>query len=477
MESSFNRVMENFRTVSSIPRCSGSEGRISSYLVDFGKDLGLDAQQDEALNVIIKKPGAAGCENSPPVILQGHMDMVCIGNENNPAPEINPVEENGWLRAKGSTLGADNGIALAYIMTLLESDDLTHPPIEVLFTTGEETGMEGAFAIDPARFAGRTLINLDSEDEGVLIGGCAGGIEACIDIVLKTKNKTKSDTTAFTIRVHGLKGGHSGSDIHKQRANAIVLLTRILRGLKNCIKYNLVSFEGGDKLNAIPCHAEAVIITRQKHAERLPGLITEFEEVFRNEYIGTEPGMCVSLDISGFKPSSTLTRKTRNRILDIITLIPDGVQDLSHVNQCFVQTSCNLGTLSMKDDTMVLSSLVRSSSNSRKEYVAQRISCVAGNTKAECRFLNDYPEWPFIDNSPVRKVCRDVYRDLFYKEPMVTSIHAGLECGILSKRFPDVDMISLGPDIQDAHTVNEKMSIASARRTWEYIVNILKRLL
>jgi dipeptidase D len=477
MDGSFERVMDNFMTIASIPRSSGDEKEISDYLAGFGQKLGLHTEQDNALNVIIKKPGSPGYEKSSPVILQGHMDMVFVSDEGAPgARGVKVIGDEGWIKAEGTSLGADNGIALAYIMTILQSDNIPHPPIEALFTASEETSMHGAVSLDPARLAGRILINFDSEEEGKLIAGCAGGVIATVRIPVKMKPVEPGDTP-LAVKIHGLKGGHSGLEIDKQRGNAIKLLGRILKGLTQNISYRLVSIDGGAKSNAIPPYASAVITINSGCSDNLDkALRRHWQDDLKKEYSVSDPDLTISCEPCSHSPAFRMSRKTRDRVLRGIMMMPDGVYKMSLEVPGLVHSSCNLGVISTTERDVVVTSLIRSATGNTKNNLAEVISCVAESIKGNVKFSDDYPEWEFAKHSPIRDVCVKVYNDMFGKNPEVSIIHAGLECGILSRILPGVDMISYGPDIIGAHTTEEKMSVSSAYRVWKYTLAVLKYL-
>jgi dipeptidase D len=476
MESSFEKVMENFRTIVSIPRPSYDEKQISDYLAGFGRALGLNTVQDDALNVIIKKPGSKGYEDAPPVILQGHMDIVYVSDGNAvEARAITAVEENGWIKADGTSLGADNGIALAYIMTILQSDNIPHPPIEALFTTCEETGMQGALSLDPSKLTGKTLINIDSETEGRLVAGCAGGVISTVRIPIRMEPIGPGDT-ALVIRIHNLRGGHSGVEIDKQRGNAIKLLGRVLRGISRYTGYELVSIDGGAKSNVIPFSASAIISVVSGCMEKIETALRHWQDMLRKEYSLSDPDLTVTFSPCDHSPACRMSRESKDRILRGIMMMPHGVHEMSLEVPGLVQSSCNLGVISATETNVVLTSLIRSSSDSVKAFLAETICCIAESLEGSASLSDDYPGWEYSRHSPVRDVCVKVYEDMYGKTPGVSIIHAGLECGVLGKKLPGVDMISYGPDIIGAHTTGERMSLSSARRVWEYTLAVLRNL-
>ena len=472
MENSFEKVMENFRTIVSIPRPSHNEKQISDYLAGFGRALGLNTVQDDALNVIIKKPGSKGYESASPVILQGHMDMVYVSDRNAAETRaITAVEENGWIKADGTSLGADNGIALAYIMTILQSDNIPHPPIEALFTTCEETGMQGALSLDLSKLTGKTLINIDSETEGKLVAGCAGGVISTVRIPIKW---SQPGDTALVIRIHNLRGGHSGIEIDKQRGNAIKLRAGCSGNFRHT-GYELVSIDGGAKSNVIPFSASAVIGCAGC-IEMIETALGHWQDILRKEYSLSDPDLTITCSPCGHSPVCRMSRESKDRILRGIMMMPHGVYEMSLEVPGLVQSSCNLGVISATETNVVLTSLIRSSSDSVKASLAETICCIAESLEGSASLSDDYPGWEYARHSPVRDVFIKVYEDMYGKTPGVSIIHAGLECGVLGKKLPGVDMISYGPDIIGAHTTGERMSLLSARRVWEYTLAVLRNL-
>lgn len=472
-------VFKYFEEISRIPRGSGNEKRISDYLVSFAKKYNLEVIQDEALNVIIKKHGTSGYENSPIVILQGHMDMVCEKNkEIDHDFEKDPLKlrvDGDFVRATGTTLGADNGIAIAYSLAILESDDIPHPPLEVVFTTEEETGMGGASALNPSNLKGKILINMDSEEEGKLLVSCAGGVRTRV-ILPVVKTEVNGKLNAYKIKIKGLKGGHSGMEIDKGRGNANKLIGRVLKDLQKIISFYLADINGGAKMNAIPREAEAVILINLENEEKLNERIKYWNETLKNEFKSSDPDVNVEFEKLNDNIDSVFSMETTEKVVDLLVMIPNSIQTMSMEIQGLVQSSTNLGVVFTKDNEVVFESAVRSSVRSLKYDIVSQTETIAKALGAKLITESDYPEWQYNPDSYIRKVFVKVYKDLYGKEPEITAIHAGLECGLFKEKLGDVDMISFGPNMYDVHTPNEHLSISSTKRTWDYLLAVLKEL-
>ncbi|MEY8762333.1 MULTISPECIES: aminoacyl-histidine dipeptidase [Clostridium] len=473
-------VFKYFEKISSIPRGSGNEKGISDYLVSFAKKHGLDVIQDDALNVVIKAPGSKGYENSPGIVIQGHMDMVC---EKKPGTEhdfmVDPIElkvVDDMLYASGTTLGADDGIAVAMGLAVLASENISHPPIELVVTTSEETGMNGALALDPKNVSGRTLINIDSEEEGKLLVSCAGGCSARISFPITWKN-LDGDFETYVIGIEGLRGGHSGSEIHKGRANSNKLLARLLRNLRPQIDFSLSSIEGGSKQNAIARQAQAVVCVNKKDGSLLKNRVSSLEKIFKDEFKTADPDLKVVLKAAKENAQKVMPVETAENIVNFLYLIPNGVQSMSMDIEGLVESSLNLGIVQTKEDTVEIISSIRSSLGSIKRNIFDIISAAADLTGGKVTGEASYPEWKYNPDSKIREVFIDVYERLFGKKPLVTAIHAGLECALFEEKFNgQLDMISLGPTMFGVHTADEHLSISSTQRTWKYLVEVLKSL-
>lgn len=473
-----SEVFHYFEELNNIPRGSGNEKCVSDYLVSFAGEHGLEATQDQALNVLIRKPGTKGYENSPCVVIQGHMDMVC---EKLPSSahdfEKDPIEmqvKGDMLYANGTTLGADDGIAVAMGLAVLASDDLAHPPIELLVTTSEETGMDGAHALDPALITGRTLINIDSEEEGILTVGCAGGCSAHITLPV-TRVPLEADRTALTLTVTGLKGGHSGAEIHKGLANAAKLLARLLDHLNGALDLQLCSITGGTKHNAIPREAQAVIAVRSEDESKLREIAASYDTIYRDEFKVADPGVRVLADALEPRPKTAMAKECGRNVIQFLYLIPNGVQSMSMDIPGLVESSLNLGVVQTKEDRIEVISSVRSAVGSIKENIFNILVSIANLTGGKVVKESAYPEWRYNPSSKIRTVFADLYKKLYGQDPVITAIHAGLECALFDEKFNgEMDMISFGPTMVGVHTAEEHLSISSTQRTWEYLTEVLK---
>lgn len=467
------KVFNWFYELNQIPRCSGEEKAVSDFLVNFAKERNLEVYQDELFNVIIKKPGSKGYEDLDPVIIQGHMDMVCVkGKDSNHDFSKDPIEmivEDDFLRANNTTLGADDGIAVAYSLAILDSDDLKHPPLEILITTNEETGMDGVHALKNDHLEGKTLLNIDAEEEGIFLVSCAGGATKFSRFDIKRED-LKGD--GLEIKISGLKGGHSGMEIIKQRGNGIKLMGRILDECRRNSDIRLAKFSGGTKHNAIPNDATASFITNDK--ENLKEIIEKFVEKLKEEYRVEEPGLTV--DVNEKKIDNPYTKELSENLIDHIIMCPDGVQYMSKDIDGLVQTSLNNAIIQEKGDVIEITTSVRSASSSSMREILNVLEIVAKRSGANTEESGNYPAWQYNEESEVRDKALKVYKDLFNEEAEVSAIHAGLECGLLKEILPDTDMISFGPNLFDVHTEKEHISISSAKRVWEFLVALLENL-
>ena len=472
-------VLRFFEEISRIPRGSGNEKVISDYMVNFAKVRNLEVIQDKAMNVIIKKPGTKGYENAPIVILQGHLDMVCDKNKETVHDfEKDPIElrvEGDMLYAKNTTLGADNGIALAYAMEILDSDKIPHPPIEVLFTTNEETGVDGASTLDPHSLKGKYLINIDSEEEGRILVSCAGGMTVIQSLPAEWENADES-LLPYIISIRGLKGGHSGAEIHLGRGNSNKLMGRLLQDISRSIEYSLAEINGGLKVNAIPREADAVIMINPKGQGKLTDKIDEWNKIFKNELRASDSGINITAKIMDVKVERVFSKDITKKVTASLVLIPEGVQTMSMEIEGLVESSTNPGVVKTTDTMIVIESAVRSSVRTLKHYIMNQCKTLAEYTGAEFIVYTDYPEWEYNPESNLRKIFEKVYEEKYGNKPEVVALHAGLECGIFKEKMPDLDMISFGPNLYDAHTPNEHMSISSSKRTWEYLLDVLKEI-
>ena len=469
-------VFHYFEQMTKITRESGNEAAISEYLVNFAKEHNLDYVQEPCKNVIITKPATPGYEDAPRVILQGHMDMVCVKDDEldfNFETDALPIYVDGdWLRTKGTTLGADNGIAVAMSLAILADETLEHPALTVLVTTEEETGMDGVMALDPSNVPGDILINIDSEEEGVALASCAGGVRNSLKLPIEWTEVDAAGLTSYEIVISGLKGGHSGIEINKCRANANKLMGRLLHYIQD-LNVSVSSIAGGEKMNAISKRAILNITLAQEQSEALESKVKDFEIMVRAEFETADPGISV---VTTKKDTVTkvFTKETAQNLMYILQLIPYGPQTMSANIPGLVESSSNIGVVEMDENEIEFNSAIRSSVSSLKREINHRIQAIANLTGATMELIADYPEWEFETESKVREIMKDVYQEMFGKELEVSAIHAGLECGFLSQKLGKIDMISIGPDITGAHTPKESLSIPSTERVYNFLCDVLK---
>lgn len=473
----YERVFYHFEEINKIPRGSGNEKAISDYLLNFGKKLGLVSIQDDALNIIIKKPASKGYENAPIVIIQGHMDMVCEKNNDTvhdfTKDPIKLIVKGDYIYADGTTLGGDDGIAVAYAMAVLEDNTLEHPALEILITSDEEAGMSGAMAIQPEHLDGKIVLNLDSEEEGKLLVSCAGGIRTKSVLPIEWTSR-KEGTKDFTIEVKGLKGGHSGVDIHLGKGNSNKIMARVLKRISNEVQYNLVSLNGGSKNNAIPREAVAVVSINPADKEKLFKIVETVEAELKEELRVKDPDVKVSVSESAAEASKVFSDETTNKVVSLSYIYPNGVNTVSSEIEGLTESSTNLGVVTTTEDEVEYDSAVRSSILSLRDEIVERNKCATEALGGTFTSNAGYPAWPYRVDSPIRDLCKDIYVRMYNKEPEIVAIHAGVECGLFKEKLGDLDMISFGPDIFDIHTPDEHMSISSVERSWEYLVEILK---
>ena len=468
------RVFDFFEEICSIPHGSRNEKLISDYLVNFAKERGLKYIQDKVNNVIIFQEGTCGYENHPPVILQGHMDMVCEKDAACPidmATEGLDVTHDGHsVFAKGTTLGGDDGIAVAYALALLDDPSIPHPPLEVVITTDEEVGMLGASAIDLSMLKGRTLINIDSEDEGIFTVSCAGGARATITL---PEERRSVYGPCIRLAVDGLKGGHSGVEINQNRANANKIMGEFMSRIQAMMPLCLTSFSGGSKDNAIPRSCQATLVAMGINLERINGIAEALQAEVRETY--DEPEATVqAFDVDALG-GNALTTECTAKVIALLCTAPNGVQKMSSDIEGLVQTSLNMGIAKL-GSSMSMTFSVRSSVNSEKEELLQKLRDLAAFYGADYSQMGEYPAWEYRADSPLRDLMVKTYTEMFGKAPEVVAIHAGLECGLLSEKLPGLDCVSIGPQMHDIHTSREKLEIASTERTWKFLLEVLKAL-
>jgi dipeptidase D len=473
-------LWENFYQLTRIPRPSNHEEQIRKFVYDFGKNLGLETVQDKAGNIIIRKPATPGMEKRKGVILQGHLDMVPQKNSDKEhdftKDPLETMVDGEWVRANGTTLGADNGIGVAAIMAILASKNLVHGPIEGLFTATEETGMDGAIGLQPGWLKGDILINTDSEDEGELYVGCAGGEDANIRFNY-TEVKTPAESIGFKLNVTGLKGGHSGVDIHLGRGNANKIFFRLLKEAHKVCGMRLSSINGGSLRNAIPREAFGIITVPYETADKLVGLIAGMTNVIKRELSMTEPSLKIELSKTE-KPEFLIDEKTQVNLTHAIVACPNGVIRMSDNMAGLVETSTNLAIVKSDSETKTvnISCLMRSSVDSSRAELGSRMDSVFTLAGADVKLAGGYPGWKPNLESPILKTMLKVYENKYGRIPEIKAIHAGLECGILGGTYPSWDMISLGPTIRFPHSPDEKVHIESVHKFWDFLVETLKNI-
>ncbi len=469
-------LWKHFESLTNIPRPSRKEKEVIEFMKEFGKNLGLETIEDEAGNVIIKKPATPGMEDRRGVVLQGHLDMVPQANSDKDFNfETDPIEayiDGEWVTANGTTLGADNGMGVAAAMAVLEATDLEHGPVEGLFTVDEETGMTGAFALKPGLLDGDILLNMDSEDEGELYIGCAGGINATAKLnYTETAAPEKSATCKITIS--GLKGGHSGIDIPLYRGNANKLLFRLFKTAAKNYGLKISEVHGGSLRNAIPREAHASVTVCNEHKEALLNFIKDYETIVKSEYSTADPDLkitCEEIDAA----AKVMDEKSQTKFTNAILACPNGVIRMSNDMEGLVETSTNLAIVNIKDGVAEALSLLRSSVDSAKDDLADMVSSVFDLAGAEILLDGDYPGWKPNPDSAILKEMKEIYNNKFGKIPDIRAIHAGLECGLLGGVYPNWDMISFGPTIRFPHSPDEKVNIATVEKFWDFLVETLK---
>lgn len=473
----YKNVLRYFTEISRVPRGSGFNDKISDYLVNFAKEHGLTFVQDASKNVIIYKPATAGYENHTGVILQGHMDMVCVAEdgvshdfENEP---LALFVDGDMLGARGTTLGGDDGIAVAYGMALLADDTIAHPALEVVITTDEETGMYGAKALDASRLSGRFMINADSEDEGVVLVSCAGGIRVSGMLPL---TRIPVNGTAFELKLTGLLGGHSGAEIHKYRTNATYLMARLLFDLKKEQDIQLAEYEGGEKDNAIPCAAQARIFVAAKDAAAVKAETERLFAAYKKELGAREPGMSLEIKTEEEASAQAVHPVSFEKLLFALMQAPDGVQMMSGEIEGLVESSLNLGIFKVTEDTAEFHFSVRSSVGSYKYFVRDKLEYLFEFLGGTCESGSEYPAWEYRRDSVLREKFIEVFKQCYGKEPEIQAIHAGLECGLICEKVPDMDIVSIGPDMKDIHTPKERLGITSSVRVYRFLEKLLAAL-
>jgi dipeptidase D len=466
-----------FEQICHVPRPSKKEEKIKAFLVDFAHRNNLSVKTDRVGNVLISKPAAKGKERVPVTVLQTHMDMVCEKNSdkvfNFDTDPIEPFVDGGWVKANGTTLGADCGIGIAAQLAVLTADNINHGPIECLITVDEETGLTGAFALEPGFMSGKILLNLDSEDEGELFIGCAGGIDT-VGILNYTPEKVLDGLFAFKVSVTGLQGGHSGDDIHKMRGNAIKIVSRFLWKYKDKYGLKLASFEGGNLRNAIAREAFATFVVDSSKKENVVADFNIFSAEIEKEFEYTEPGLRLKIE-SADLPGEVLNGQSSENLLNCLIACPHGVLEMSSRMPGMVETSTNLASVKMAAPGKIqVTTSQRSEVASRKKMAASMVESVLLLAGASVEHSDGYPGWAPNPGSEILKLTVESYKKLFGVDPIVRSIHAGLECGLFLEKYPDLDMVSFGPTIRGAHSPDERVDIETVGKFWIHLVDVLE---
>lgn len=466
-----------FEEICGIPHGSRNMEQISVYCVDFAKAHGLRYRRDDDCNVIIWKDATPGYEHTDPVILQGHLDMVTVKDADCALDlereGVLPAVDGDWVFARGTSLGGDDGIAVAFALAILAADDIPHPPLEAVFTVNEEIGLLGAASLDTSDLKGKILMNLDSEDEGIFLVGCAGGATA--DCILPAP-KERAEGAVYEWRLTGLLGGHSGTEIDKERANACLIFGRYLMELRDKVSLRAGEIAGGEKDNAIAKFCSAVLAVPEAEAETLERETAAFAEKLKKEYTVSDPDFCLTLRRINETEATVIGREALASLTDLLVHLPAGVQRRIPGMPEMVQTSLNPGVLSTEDGKVVVTCSVRSSVASEKEWLLKKIASLTELCGGHCRIGGVYPAWEYRPDSRIRSLMTEVYEDLFGMKPKPEAIHAGVECGIFCEKLPGIDCISYGPQMHNIHTTRERLSISSVRRTWELTLETLKRM-
>ena len=467
-------VFTYFEEICAIPHGSGNTKPISDYLVSFAREQGLRYIQDEANNVILFQEGTCGYEDHAPVILQGHMDMVCEKDADCPIDMdkegLDVAHDGEYVYAKGTTLGGDNGIAVAFALAILADKTIPHPPLEVIITVDEEIGMLGADAIDLSMLKGRTLLNLDSEEEGIFTVSCAGGATATMTL---PADRRAVYGPCIKLTVDGLQGGHSGVEIHKNLANANKVMGELLSRVQSIMPICIASFAGGAKDNAIPRSCQVTFVALGMNPERINDIAEKLQQEIRQQY--DEPEVVITGDNVEALGGNAMSTEQTAKLIALLCATPNGVQKMSSDIEGLVQTSLNLGIAKLEEDVNLTFS-VRSSVNDEKVQLLAKLKELIEFYGGSYSQMGDYPAWEYKADSSLRETMIRVYRRMFEKEPQVVAIHAGLECGLLGEKLPGLDCVSIGPEMHDIHTSREKLGIASTERTWNFVLEILKEL-
>ncbi len=471
------KLLHFFEELCAIPHGSGNTKMISDYCVNFAKERGLEYYQDTLNNVIIIKPAARGYELADAVMLQGHLDMVCAKA---PGTDIDFMKDGlslatdgEYIYAKGTSLGGDDGIAIAAALAILDSDDIPHPRLEAVFTVDEEIGLLGAAGLDTGPLKAVSMINLDSEEEGIFTVGCAGGVRADCHIPVE---RERLSMASLELSVSGLQGGHSGVEIDKRRGNSNILMGRLLQALAEKFPVRIVELSGGSFDNVIPRETAALIALEEHCIAAALEAVRSTECILKNELSAADPELCISATVKECAELSCLSIGSSTLIIDALSIFPNSVQEMSMDIPGLVQTSLNLGILELREHEMHACFCIRSSLTSQKKLQKTRLECICRRLGGSVEFRGDYPAWEYRQNSPLRELMVKVYRELYNKDPQVLTIHAGLECGLLTEKMPWLDCVSCGPNMVDIHTCREKLEIASVVRVWNFLLEVLRQM-
>lgn len=471
------RVFYHFEELCKIPHGSYNTKQISDYLVSFAKGLGLWCRQDESNNVVIKKPAAPGYEDAPTVILQGHCDMVCEklpGSDHDFEKDgLELMIEGDYITANGTTLGGDDGIAVAYAMAILEDSTLKHPALEVLITTDEEVGLLGAKDLDCSDLEGKYFINMDSEEEGYLWISCAGGLSATTTIPVRYQEMTGE---RYELVIDGLTGGHSGAEIDKIRANANKLMGQALFTLEQQMEISVEELAGGLKDNAIPRTTKVVFLAAAEEKAAIEAVAAKLQADWRAEYSGTDENISVTVSAKGEAQAKVLEPVSQEKIIFFLMHVPYGIQKMSGSIEGLVETSINTGILKLGEEECTIVSSIRSSVGSAKEALTDKVCYLSEFLGGDCVAEGDYPAWEYRKESKLREIMVDTYEEMFGQKPEVKAIHAGLECGLFYEKIENLDAVSFGPSMKDIHTTEEMLSISSTERMWKYLLKVLENI-
>ncbi|MGB7392792.1 MAG: aminoacyl-histidine dipeptidase [Pricia sp.] len=471
-----NAIWNKFADLNAVPRPSKTEEKVIQFMMDFGKSLDLETMKDDVGNVIIRKPASKGMENRKMVTLQSHLDMVHQKNADTEfdfeTEGIKMKVDGDLVKAEGTTLGADNGMGVAAIMALLESNDIKHPPLEALFTIDEETGMTGAQGLKGGILQGEILLNLDTEEDDELDIGCAGGVDVTATRVYNGKPVPRA-VVPYEIKVKGLQGGHSGIDIHKGLGNANKIMNRVLYHASNNFMMRLAEIQGGGLRNAIPRESVAVIVVLKSQIEEFEGAIMKLASTIKKELEATEPDLSITLEQCS-APHMIMGLGAQERLIKGIYAAHNGVYAMSATIPDLVETSNNIAKVEVSDGAVLINCLTRSSVDSAKMDLANSLRSVFELARCEVKFGGEYPGWTPNRDSEILKIAEKKYKELFKEEPKVAACHAGLECGILGQNYPNIDMVSFGPTINGAHSPDERVSISSVQKFWKFLLGLLE---